>query len=335
MAFTLQPARRGEHAWLAPLALALAFLFAGTSAFAQAPSFTRSYPGGAIVVVEVATEGDITVQASLTSSVEIVGRLASKLALVEPDLPSAAVASVLAEPPLVVTGDTLRLESPADAAAREDVTISYDVRVPARTAVVIRTGSGRVAVRGLSGDVAVRTVSGPVRVERTSGTIEVDTASGAVHAANVDGPLRVSSLTGDVTVRGAAGPFFARTHGGRVHAALDTAGDVDIETRSAPISVRGARGRLIASSLSGAIEVAGRPDDEWSIRSETGHIEARLGPGSNARIDAMTSSGTIRMEVPDFQGAIGERLVSGTLGLDGIPVRLVSGTGVIRMALAR
>jgi DUF4097 and DUF4098 domain-containing protein YvlB len=300
------------------------------------PAFSRTYAQGAVAVIDVLGEdGDVTVSGSNGATIEVVGRVASRRAVAEPDVPTSTVDDVLADPPVAVEGDTLRLGVPADPVLRADARLSYDLRVPVGSRVLIRTASGRVSVIGVDGAVAVRSESGEVRLERISGTAGADTASGSILASRIDGGLDARSRTGTITVRGITGPLFARTDSGRIHATVDTVEDVDVETLTAPVSIRGARGRIVATSRSGAIDVWGTPVDEWSIRSESGAIDARIGDRAGLRIDASTGSGTIDMDVPGFQGSADARLVSGVIGESGSPVRLSSGSGSIRMSVAR
>jgi hypothetical protein len=320
--------------WMMLLSLAAIGVLPRTAA-AQIHTFTSTHPAGGVPAVDISVgDASVRIQASGQETVEVTGRLAPRLVDDDPDRAARLMDAVMNEPPVVVDGDTVRVGGLSEDAAR-DISLAYDVRVPAYARVVVRTTSGRVTVDGVAGPLTIRTVAGAAAITGAAGTVDVETDQGAITISRASGDVVAVSRAGSVTARQLSGPFFARTASGRVHATLIGTGDADVETATAPVSVRGAGGRVIVSTGSGAIEVSGAPADEWSVRTMSGDIDARLAPRSAARIDASTGRGSIKLDVPGFQGTADTRLVSGDLNGSGVPVRLLSGSGAIRLAESR
>jgi hypothetical protein len=101
------------------------------------------------------------------------------------------------------TGSCARGRSHGQDVGDNDVTVDFDVRVPAGVEFVGATVNGDVSATGLPADARVSTVNGDVDVEG-SGTAEGSTVNGSVTArlgrADWKGRLRFHSVNGGVTV---------------------------------------------------------------------------------------------------------------------------------------
>lgn len=154
------------------------------------------------------------------------------------------------------------------------------IRVPADTAVDVRSGSGDITASGLAG---------PVRLETGSGDVDATGLSG-------DSDLHTSS--GDVNVRGLRGDTSLRTGSGDVNAedaetanmVADTAsGDVELDFALAPQMVD-------ASTASGDVNIS-VPDGTYRVEDDSGsgetHRNVKSDPAATRVIRAQTSSGDI------------------------------------------
>ena len=81
-------------------------------------------------------------------------------------------------PRIDVSGNVVRLRPPLDADELSAVTVSYEVRVPRDTTIVIGTDSGEVSVDGVTAPVTVTTGSSAITLSRLAGKTEVKTESG-------------------------------------------------------------------------------------------------------------------------------------------------------------
>lgn len=84
-----------------------------------------------------------------------------------------------------------------------DVTVDFEVRVPAGVRFLGRTVNGQMSATGLSGDVSASTVNGSVRVT-TSGLAEASTVNGSLYVemgrANWTDELDFSTVNGGITL---------------------------------------------------------------------------------------------------------------------------------------
>jgi len=154
------------------------------------------------------------------------------------------------------------------------------IRVPADTAVDVRSGSGDITASGLAG---------PVRLE---------TGSGDVDATGLTGDSDLHTSSGDVNVRGLRGDTSLRTGSGDVNAedaetanmVADTAsGDVELDFALAPQMVD-------ASTASGDVDIS-VPDGTYRVEDDSGsgetHRNVKSDPAATRVIRAQTSSGDI------------------------------------------
>jgi Putative adhesin len=87
---------------------------------------------------------------------------------------------------------------------------SITVRVPATTAVVVRSATGDIDLHGLIGGADVHTASGDVSASDLGGTVSLESASGDVNADGLRADrVRARTASGDVLLRFARAPHAA------------------------------------------------------------------------------------------------------------------------------
>lgn len=107
-----------------------------------------------------------------------------------------------------VEGDTLSVGRRTDRHfhlfmfSRDEVSVSYELKVPPQLELELRTVNGRIATRGMSGEMSVVSVNGPIDVE-TTGTSELSakTVNGRVkaHFLQTFQGARLKTVNGGVT----------------------------------------------------------------------------------------------------------------------------------------
>jgi hypothetical protein len=169
----------------------------------------------------------------------------------------------------------------------ERESVDFEVELPRRARLDVKTVSGDVQGRDLLGDQAVRTVSGDLSLGKVAGRVEVTAVSGDVEikgsgsleltATTTSGDVNVEadalarltarSVSGDVSIRGRLEPgprHSVETVSGDLR--LDSAGGVSVEIaravdlgrgESGPIVVGDGAARLLFRTLSGDHEVKG------------------------------------------------------------------------------
>ena len=174
---------------------------------------------------------------------------------------------IVDNPPIVQNGNTVRVGEVTDHSLFNNVSIDYDVTVPADAALNLRSGSGDVEVSNVGRFVSAGSGSGNVRVRGTHG------------------PLDLESGSGDLQVDDAA------------------AGDVKAKTGSGNIRINGFSGGLTARTGSGDIEAFGRLQGGGMIAAGSGDVRLRLTPDSHFTVEAATGSGDIRVKMPGVVAA--------------------------------
>jgi hypothetical protein len=273
-------------------------------------AFQRTLPVKGPVDLEVLTgSGDVTARTGPPGSVSIQARIESSFSLFGGGGED-AVRAIERNPPIVQSGNSIRLERPRHG----NVAIDYVVTVPPDTRLRADTGSGTHRVSGVRRGVDVRSGSGDVELEDIAGGVRADTGSGDVRGHRVAGPVDVSTGSGDVRLD-VAGP-----------------GDVRAHTGSGGVDVRGVVGGLVIDTGSGDVAAAGVPRGRWSVETSSGDVAIRAGRQSYD-LDVDTGSGDITVGRPlqmTVQGRItggSHDKLSGRVGAGGPLIRVRTGSG--------
>jgi len=177
--------------------------------------------------------------------------------------------------------------------------ISVVVRVPKQVNLDVQTGDGSIEVQPVSGRLDLSTGDGSITADGLQGAIRLHTGDGSIRATGLSGRLAADTGDGHMKVRGRFDVLDLRT------------GDGGIEAAAEPGS---------------------RVEAAWSLRSGDGGITLRLPEGLDAEIDAHTGDGGIVLEKPVMvAGSIRENTVRGRLGAGGLPLRIHTGDGSIRL----
>lgn len=320
-----------------PLITILAITLLAVPAFAAdaTGSFTRTLTVGAAPSVEVSTgSGDITINAGTGNTVHIRATIkASDRWFREGDELSAAerVRRIEQDPPVVQNGDIIVIGRIEDRQLR-NVSISYDITLPAGSKVRAQSGSGDQFITGVNGTVKSSTGSGNVTVRQLGDETRVSTGSGDIKVDGVKGRLYATAGSGNVRATGIAGGLYASTGSGDITYEQVAAGNVSAKTGSGNITLKNVKGGVEARTGSGDINANGEITAEWQVTSGSGNIDLRLPQGSSFTVDARSSSGSVTVDHPvTMQGAIKRNRVQGKVGQGGVLLALDSGSGDIRV----
>jgi hypothetical protein len=298
------------------LAIALVVLLASTFAAASTPQghFEKTFQVSGPVDLEVQTRsGDIIVRSGPSGSVSIRGKIyvgdhwlfGSR---------HTDVSEIEQHPPLRQDGNSIRI----DYVNVRDISVDYEITVPADTTIRSHSGSGDQTIEGTHGNADLQSGSGDMRLSRLAGEIRVQTGSGNVRAREISGPVRGGAGSGDIELE----------ESGK--------GDIDLHTGSGNITARGVQGAFRANAGSGDITAEGTQTGEWEIRTGSGNVHVRL--PANAAFDAniSTSSGTLDVDAPitmTVQGRVQEtrKSIIGKVRGGGPLLTLRTGSGDIHI----
>jgi Putative adhesin len=259
------------------LAIGLVVLLA-TFAAASTPqgTFEKTFQVGGPVNLEVQTHsGDIIVRSGPAGSVSIRGKIFVGDHWLAGNR-HAEVAEIEQNPPLRQDGNSIHI----DYVNARDISVDYEITVPADTTVNAHSGSGDQTIEGIHGNADLQSGSGDMRLTQLTGEIRVQTGSGDIRAREIAGPVRGGAGSGDIEVEETG------------------AGDIDLHTSSGNITVRGIQGGFHAEAGSGDITAEGARMGAWEIRTGSGNMHVRLPANAAFDADISTSSGTLDIDAP-------------------------------------
>ena len=298
------------------LATALVALLASATAFASTPqgTFEKTFQVSGPVDLEVLTRsGDITVRTGPSGSVSIRGKIfvGDRWLLGKRQ---ADVSEIQQHPPLRQDGNSIHI----DYVNVRDISVDYEITVPAETTLRTRSGSGDQTVEGIHGNADLQTGSGDMRLAGLTGAIHLQTGSGNVRAHDISGSVRGGAGSGDIEVD------------------ERSSGDIDLHTGSGNVTVRGIQGAFRADAGSGDITAEGKQSGAWEIRTGSGNVHVRLPSNSAFDADISTSSGTIDVDSPiemTVQGRVQEsrKTIHGKVRGGGPLLSVRTGSGDIRI----
>jgi len=159
--------------------------------------------------------------------------------------------------------------------------LHFDVRVPRETRVDLKSSGGGIRASDLQGNARVRSSGGGLRIAGIVGDVDAGSSGGGVEVKQVRGNVRVSSSGGGVDVMQVTGDVNAESSGGGVH--LDGVG-----------------GRVTADSSGGSVSAVLREGNAagGSLSSSGGGVSVTVGRDTRLSIDAYSSGGSVRCELP-------------------------------------
>ena len=258
--------------------LIAAALFAATSsAFAADSTFDKDLSFSGTPTVSVYTgSGYIHVTPGSDNQFHVVGHVHANGGWLSSGDPDAAVKHVVANPPIIQTGNIITIGRTEDHEHFNNISIDYDIATPRSSLLSAHTGSGSIEVTGVSGAVTAESGSGSLRLLlANSNEVHGQTGSGSIH------------------IEGATGALRARTGSGSIEAAGNIGTDWNLATGSGSIHLyvpNSARFNLDASTGSGDVHV----DQPIMMQGAFNHhhISGAVN-GGGPTLHASTGSGSI------------------------------------------
>ena len=323
--------------------LLIASLFTLPLSAAEQGTFDRTLKVTGPVDLDISTgSGSITVSRGSDAQVVVHATIRASDGWFSGD-PAERIKAIQKNPPIDQSGNVIHIGHSNDSELLRNVSISYDVQVPAATNLRARSGSGHIRISGVNGPVEATTGSGgidasqvasDVRLQSGSGGINLESVSGQVRAHTGSGGIRGTNIGGYSTVNTAAkfqGKALPLASTGSKGAG---AGNpfLDFETGSGGIRLDNVAGELRARAGSGTIEVQGQQTGDWDMTSGSGGIHVRLPENAKFNLMARTSSGTVNTDFPiTVQGTVNRHELSGPVNGGGPSLNLRTGSGGIRI----
>ena len=295
---------------------ALVILFASPAAFASTPqgTFERTLQVSGPVDLEVLTHsGDVTVRAGSSGSILIRGKIyvGDRWFGGRRD---DDVHAIEQNPPIRQSGNSVHI----DYVDYRNISVDYEITVPADTTIRSHTGSGDQIVEGTRGNADVQTGSGDVKLSNLTGEIHLQTGSGDVRAHSISGAVHGGTGSGNIEIEETA------------------SGDIDLHAGSGNVIARGIQGGFHGETGSGDVTAEGTQSGTWEIRTGSGNVHVRLPSNAAFEADISTSSGSVDVGAPiemTVQGRIGDvhKQIHGKVRGGGPLLRVRTGSGDIHI----
>ena len=320
-----------------PALLALALSLAATMASRPALAgddghFDRTLAVSGPVDLDVQTgSGEITVRVGDSAKVEVHGRIHANHGLFGGDVEQ-HIHEIEANPPIEQNGNIVRVGHIENRDWKNNISISYEIVVPAQTKLRSESGSGDQTVSGISGPADASSGSGSVRLSNIGAETHAHTGSGDIELNTIRGPARATAGSGGIRAVGIAGGLTASSGSGSVKLEQTAAGDVEIGTGSGDVEIKGAKGAVKVQTGSGSITAQGDPAGDWRLRTGSGDVSVEFPQQAAFNLVARTSSGSIDSgrEIA-VQGKLSPRELQGKVGGGGPTVDLSTSSGSIQI----
>ncbi len=315
------------------LVLSLAATMASRPALASDEGrFDRTLAVTGPVDLDIQTgSGEITVRVGDSAKVEVHGRIHANHGLFGGDVEQ-RIHEIEANPPIEQNGNTIRVGHVENRDWKNNISISYELVVPAQTKLHSESGSGDQVVDGISGPADASSGSGSVRLSNIGAETHARTGSGDIELNAIHGPARATAGSGGIHAIGIAGGLTASSGSGSVKLEQTAAGDVEIGTGSGDVEIKGAKGAVKVQTGSGSITAQGDPAGDWRLHTGSGDVRVELPQQASFNLVARTSSGSIdsSREIA-VQGKLSPRELQGKVGGGGPTVELSTSSGSIQI----
>lgn len=296
-------------------------VFWASEALSASGSFQQTLSVDGPILLDVSTgSGTIKISTGNSEQVEVTGHITARsgsfLGIFKRNSKELQeiVRQLESEPPVSLSGGRLQVGHIKDKAFRRNVSISYEIVVPANTEVKSHTGSGSQTISGVAGPVEAGTGSGKVTLTDIGGAVNARSGSGAIRA------------------NGIAGAFEAHAGSGSIRLTQVAPGDVVVSTGSGSSELHGVVGALHVRAGSGRIEVDGQQAGAWDVDTGSGSVRITLPEDAAFKLDAQTGSGGITLGHPlTIQGKISKKHLKGDVRGGGDLLKIETGSGGIRI----
>jgi Putative adhesin len=318
-----------------PAVLASALLLAFASIPARADTeghFDRTLTVSGPVNLDVQTgSGDITVRPGASGSVVVHARIRASGWHIGGDVEQ-RIHQIEANPPIEQDGNRIRIGHSEDADLFRNISVSYDLTVPADTSLRSASGSGDERIEGINGTADVTSGSGNLQLTNVGAETHARSGSGDIELTSIRGSVKATTGSGSIQATGIAGGFTASSGSGDVRLEQTAAGDIDVGTGSGTVEIKGANGAVRVQTGSGNVVAQGEPKGNWRLRSGSGDLDVQFPAAAGYELAARTGSGSIRTsQEMTFTGTMNGRELHTKVHGGGSLVELSTSSGSINI----
>jgi len=215
----------------------------------------------------------------------------------------------------------------------DDYDVKWNIRVPSRYNLDVRTSGGSISLADIGGTVEAKTSGGSIKTGRLAGESSLHTSGGSITIAGATAHVDAHTSGGSIEIGDISAPVEAKTSGGSIHLGR-VGGKVLARTSGGNISIEDVTGSVDASTSGGSIRatLSGQPEGDSRLSTSGGGVTVAIRSGVNVELDARASGGEVTTDVPvTVQGTQEEDTVRGRIGSGGPKLVLRSSGGGIRV----
>ena len=259
----------------------------------QTGTFERTLPVNGPVNLSVTTgSGDIQIRTGSGEAVHVIGRIRAGGGVLALDDPAARISQIEKTPPIEQTGTTVRIGPTGNDPLYRNISISYEITVPANADIRSMSGSGSQGIGSVRGSVSAQSGSGNINIAEAGGAVHARTGSGDIRIERAGGPVDASTGSGSIHAGSVGGAIKAQTGSGSVEMTQVKNADADVRTGSGDVQLDLADNAAFDFSGrtgSGSIQVR----QAMTARVQSRHrLEGSVG-GGGAKVNVSTGSGSI------------------------------------------
>lgn len=215
----------------------------------------------------------------------------------------------------------------------DDYEVQWNIRVPAKYNVEVKTSGGGIDLANMGGTVDARTSGGGIRTGTLAAKSTLKTSGGSIRIEGGAADILAHTSGGSIEIGDTTGQVEAKTSGGSI-ALARVGGSVYARTSGGGIRVEDALGSVDASTSGGSItaRLSRQPQGDSSLKTSGGSVTVSLADGLDLELDAKSSGGGVSSDVPLLvQGTQKENSLNGRIGSGGPKLTLRTSGGGIRV----
>jgi len=211
------------------------------------------------------------------------------------------------------TGDAIIGKVSPKSNSSNNVSVSFEIRVPQNLSIQIESSSGNIRVKSYKGSLDISTSSGAITLEDVNGMIRANTANGQIEASNVDGDVNISSSSGNIVA----------TYNADLHT-TDTSTHLEDVLKLWTYELKPDGSRFSSSpKLPGT--------DKRIFENSSGSITLKLANNLQADVFVQLFSGNFQSDFHQLQGSTDNVRYTGRINNGGPLIILVNASGAVRL----
>lgn len=194
---------------------------------------------------------------------------------------------------------------------KDGLSISFKIYVPNNITSNLRTSGGNIKLSNLSGNQDVKTSGGNISLSTIKGIVDAETSGGNIDIDGFNGTIDAQTSGGNVKVENSKGSLKIGTSGGNIRIA-QVGGSLEAHTSGGNVTAD-------ISSL----------EKYLTLSTSGGNITVKMPMDKGMDLDL--SGDRVSVAMQNFDGTIKDDRVKGKLNGGGIPVRISTSGGNVRI----